>query len=249
MSAMSYERRRRPGSAGAGGGAVQRRALAPGKSSRSAQRYGSLPPPTSRLDEGARRGAMPDATEIAAGGIAGPAAPLPHADAIQRSFGSHDVTGVRAHVGGAAADAAAGLGAEAFATGNDVAFAGPPDLHTAAHVVQQRGGVQFAGGLGPADHPFEAHADAVADRVVAGESAEDLLDRSPALGAVARKATTDGASERTAAAEPAEPTPVIIIGGRLRIRSAPETRQDNVVGSYAPGTRVEPVGNTASGSS
>ncbi|HZJ68368.1 MAG TPA: hypothetical protein VFD36_32930, partial [Kofleriaceae bacterium] len=68
-----------------------------------------------------------------------------------------------------------------YATGSTVAFASPsPSLHTAAHeaahVVQQRGGVQLAGGVGQAGDAYERHADAVADRVVAGASAEDLLD-------------------------------------------------------------------------
>jgi hypothetical protein len=39
-----------------------------------------------------------------------------------------------------------------YATGNHVAFKGAPNLHTAAHeaahVVQQRGGVQLKGGVG-----------------------------------------------------------------------------------------------------
>jgi hypothetical protein len=71
------------------------------------------------------------------------------------------------------------MGAEAFATGNHVAFAGTPSLHTAAHeaahVVQQRGGVQLKGGVGQVGDQYERHADAVADLVVRGESAEGLL--------------------------------------------------------------------------
>jgi len=80
------------------------------------------------------------------------------------------------------------MGAQAFATGNHVAFAGTPDLHTAAHeaahVVQQRGGVQLKGGVGEVGDAYERHADQVADRVVAGENAQDLLDQhAPAGGA------------------------------------------------------------------
>jgi len=105
---------------------------------------------------------------------------LPFMDVIQRSFGRHDLSGVRAHVGGAAADACDDIGAQAYATGTQTAFASSPDLHTAAHeaahVVQQRGGVQLKGGVGEAGDTHEQHADAVADRVVAGESAESLLD-------------------------------------------------------------------------
>ncbi len=128
--------------------------------------------------------AAPDADvpSIAAAGVAGPGQPLPHAERIQASFGAHDVTGVQAHVGGAAADAARNMGALAYATGSDVAFDGTPDLHTAAHeaahVVQQRGGggLQLNGGVGQVGDAHEQHADAVADKVVRGESAEALLD-------------------------------------------------------------------------
>ncbi len=47
--------------------------------------------------------------------------------------------------------------------------------HEAAHVVQQRAGVHLKGGLGEAGDAYEQHADAVADAVVRGESAEGLL--------------------------------------------------------------------------
>jgi len=65
--------------------------------------------------------------------------------AIQRSFGDkHDVSGIKAHVGGASATSCDAIGASAYATGNNVAFQSSPDLHTAAHeaahVIQQRHG-------------------------------------------------------------------------------------------------------------
>jgi hypothetical protein len=44
-------------------------------------------------------------------------------------------------------------------------------------VVQQRHGVQLAGGVGASGDVYERHADAVADVVVRGESAEALLDQ------------------------------------------------------------------------
>jgi len=113
-------------------------------------------------------------------GISGAGGPLPHLDAIQKSFGKHDVSHIQAHTDGAAAAGARAMGAEAFATGNHVAFGGAPSLHTAAHeaahVVQQRGGVQLKGGVGEVGDTHERHADAVADRVARGESAEALLD-------------------------------------------------------------------------
>jgi outer membrane protein OmpA-like peptidoglycan-associated protein len=114
-------------------------------------------------------------------GLAGPSAPLPHLDRIQRLFGRHDVGGVQAHVGGPAAAASEQMGARAYATGHHVAFASSPDLHTAAHeaahVVQQRAGVQLKDAVGSVGDSHEQHADAVADRVVRGESAEGLLDQ------------------------------------------------------------------------
>jgi Domain of unknown function (DUF4157) len=137
-----------------------------------------------------------DVDATAHAGVAGATSPLPHHDTIQRAFGKHDVSGVRAQIGGPAAEASHALGAEAYATGNTVAFASAPDLHTAAHeaahVVQQaRGAVGFQG-LGAADDEHERHADAVADAVVAGRSAEALLEvgAGSATTAVQRKEDT-----------------------------------------------------------
>jgi hypothetical protein len=119
--------------------------------------------------------------DAAKSGTAGGGGAMPHVDTIQEAFGRHDVSGVRAHVGGAAKDASQQMGAEAFAYGQDVAFAGAPDLHTAAHeaahVVQQRAGVSLYGGVGEVGDAYEQHADAVANAVVSGRSAEGLLDR------------------------------------------------------------------------
>lgn len=114
-------------------------------------------------------------------GVSGAGAPLPHLSLIQPLFGPrHDLSGVQAHTGDEAASACDAIGASAYATGNHVGFSGTPSLHTAAHeaahVVQQRGGVQLKGGVGQEGDAYEQHADAVADRVVAGESAEPLLD-------------------------------------------------------------------------
>lgn len=118
-----------------------------------------------------------DTIAIARRGIAGPGQALPHAAEVQRLFGSHDISGIVAHVGGAAGDASRELGAQAYAHGNHVAFTEEPKLglvaHEAAHVVQSRGGVSFK-----KDEPgdsFEQHADDVAALVVRGQSAEQLL--------------------------------------------------------------------------
>jgi hypothetical protein len=117
----------------------------------------------------------------AARGTATPASALPHGDWIQRAFGRHDVSSVQAHAGGEAAASASAMGAQAYATGNHIVLGGGADLfteaHEAAHVVQQRGGVQLKGGVGEAGDPHERHADEVAALVVQGKSAEGLLDR------------------------------------------------------------------------
>jgi hypothetical protein len=113
-------------------------------------------------------------------GIAGSSTPLPFSDSIQPAFGHYDVSGIQAHTDSAAAEGARAMGAQAFATGNHVAFAGTPDLHTAAHeaahVVQQRGGVQLKDGVGEVGDQYEQQADQVADAVVGGRSAEPILN-------------------------------------------------------------------------
>ncbi|MGE3458685.1 MAG: DUF4157 domain-containing protein [Kofleriaceae bacterium] len=144
------------------------------------------------------------AEQLAAQAIEGDGEPLPHRDTIQQSFGRHDVSSTRAHVGGQAAEASRELGAVAFATQGHVAFASAPDLHTAAHeaahVVQQRQGVALKSAIdAPGDH-YEQHADAVADGVVRGDNVEALLDElagSASDDAVQRKT---GAKPKTASA-------------------------------------------------
>jgi Domain of unknown function (DUF4157)/Microbial transglutaminase len=146
----------------------------PGKSTLVEQVYGP--------GEAVQRKAENDSKDVhatAEAGASGPGGKLPHLDLIQRSFGGHDVSGVRAHTDSGAAAANAEMGSRAYARGNDVAFGGAPDLHTAAHeaahVVQQRAGVHLKGGVGEQGDSYERHADAVADTVVAGGSAESLL--------------------------------------------------------------------------
>ena len=121
-----------------------------------------------------------DIRTIARNGTAGSAGPLPHLHRIQQSFGpQHDLSTVNAYVGGQAAEAARRIGAEAYASGERVAFSDTPSLHTAAHeaahVVQQRSGIRISGGVGTKGDAHERHADAVADSVVAGSSCEHLL--------------------------------------------------------------------------
>ncbi|HEX8112293.1 MAG TPA: DUF4157 domain-containing protein, partial [Kofleriaceae bacterium] len=117
-------------------------------------------------------------------GVATPASSLPFSDTLQRVFGRHDISVIQAHTGLEAAESAQAMGAEAYATGDHVVLGRGADLHTvaheAAHVVQQRRGVQLKGGVGTVEDAYERHADAVADRVVTGKSAEDLLDQGAA---------------------------------------------------------------------
>lgn len=120
--------------------------------------------------------------QAAEAGTSGSSGQLPHHDAISSSFGKYDVSGIQAHTDGAAQQANKSMGSEGFASGNHVAFASAsPSLHTAAHeaahVVQQQAGVvSLKGGVGAVGDSHEQHADAVADRVVQGKSAVDLLD-------------------------------------------------------------------------
>ncbi len=114
-------------------------------------------------------------------GIYTPATRLPYAEQIQQAFGYHDVSHIQAHIGESATQSATAINAAAYATGSHVVFAGTPDLHTAAHeaahIVQQQSGLHLAGGIGQAHDVYEQQADAVADRVVAGQPAQDMLNR------------------------------------------------------------------------
>ena len=175
--------------------------------------------------------AGPAVHQAAAAGVASGGTALPHLRAIQKSFGRHDVSAVQAYVGGPAKDASAALGAEAYATGDKVAFTAAPSLHLAAHeaahVIQQRAGVQLSGGVGSAGDAYEKHADAVADLVVSGRSAEALLDTGTGTGGGTGLQKRDaGVSEPVdAGLQPAtaagEPTPCgAELGATLEFRSA-----------------------------
>ncbi|HWU90257.1 MAG TPA: DUF4157 domain-containing protein [Kofleriaceae bacterium] len=188
MSFHSSISRNQAGSGGGrghedGGPSIGRRTLVE-------QTYGSGPASSARgpvQQVAVAAGALPAKQDPAAvhqaadHGTSGAAGPLPHLDLIQGSFGRHDVSGIKAHTDTAAATGAKAMGAEAFASGDHVAFGGAPSLftaaHEAAHVVQQRGGVQLRGGVGEAGDPYEQHANEVASRVVQGKSAEALLDQ------------------------------------------------------------------------
>jgi hypothetical protein len=130
---------------------------------------------------------------IAQRGIDSEGGPLPHAAQIQASFGRHDISSVRTHVGGRAADANRELGAQAFTSNGQIAFASQPDLrlaaHEAAHVVQQRHGVTLNGAIDQPGDDYERQADLVAHAVLRGESAEPLLNQMRGGGSTASPAS------------------------------------------------------------
>ena len=124
-----------------------------------------------------------DALGIAAKGVHGAGRPMIHLHTIQQAFGHHDVSGMREYTGRATQESLATLGAEGFSSNGRMAFRGTPDLftqaHEAAHGVQQaalEGRLQLKGEIGEAGDKYEHHADAVAEKVVRGESAQELLD-------------------------------------------------------------------------
>lgn len=147
-------------------------------------------------------------------GTSGPSSSLPYLDAIQKSFGRYDVSDAKAHIGQEATRGARAMNAEAFASGNSIAFAGEPTLHTAAHeaahLIQQRAGVQLAGGVGVAGDQYEQHADAVADLVVQGRSAEALLDRQadPGVAPIQRELEEEDPSLQLQQAEEEDEVPL-----------------------------------------
>jgi hypothetical protein len=185
--------------------------------------------------------------QAAALGTSGASEPLPHLDRIQRSFGpDHDLSAIKAHTDAPAAQGSAAMGATAFATGNHVAFAGPPDLHTAAHeaahVVQQAQGVNLYGGVGQVGDHYEQHADAVADRVVAGESAAHLLSAAPggtASRAIQRK--EQGGQYTDAMSEQYDP---LAATWANQMTTVPEPKGQNLDGGSAP---AQAVGGKAMG--
>jgi len=133
-----------------------------------------------RPSEGERdvAGAAPEA-----GGIKPGATGLPHREQMERAFGQ-DFSSVCVDTGNAGA--MRGIGAQAAARGERVAFAeSSPSpwlvAHELTHVVQHRqhggGGTQRKALIGSADSAVEHEADRVADRVSRGESAGAITAR------------------------------------------------------------------------
>lgn len=133
--------------------------------------------------------------------------PLSTRDRLEKSFGT-DLGGVRVHTGAAAAATTRELGAEAFATGPDIAFGpgrfspGTPQgdhliAEEVAHVIQQRGGggqvVQRHAIVSNASDSAEIAARAAADRVVAGKPAQLSLSGLTTRGRIMRRARATAA--------------------------------------------------------
>lgn len=122
-----------------------------------------------------------DVPKAIAQGLSTSTSNLPHAPAIQKSFGRHDISGIQFHGGSKAAQSAAEIGASAYTTGNHVVSGYGISKHTAAHeaahYIQQKRGIHLQGGVGQVGDKYEQHADAVADAVIQGKSAESLLNQ------------------------------------------------------------------------
>ena len=159
---------------------------AAGKSSAVARRYAVVgpgerqasPPVVAALPRQSKGTESSDAWIGAALGtsLSAPQQEFPHKERIEASFG-RAVPGT-AHVG--ASETCNDLGAEAYAGGGAAVFRDEsPSLHTAAHeaahLVQQRGGIQLKGAFGQSGDEYERHADNVADLVAAGRSSAHLL--------------------------------------------------------------------------
>ena len=121
-----------------------------------------------------------DVQEIADQGLRGAGERYPFMEQIQASFGNHYIGDLTAYTGLAAQEANAEAGSEAYHNARQVAFGEPPTLkvaaHEAAHAVQGVTSDQLEEGMSKPGDKWEENADAVADAVEKGKSAENLLD-------------------------------------------------------------------------
>lgn len=131
---------------------------------------------------GAQDASVEEIQQAAQEGKATPVSAFPYQEEIQQAFGHHRIDQIQAHINPQATLSAQAMHAAAYTTGDHVVFAGTPDLHTAAHeaahVIQQRAGIQLPDAVGRVGDSYEQQADAVAARVTQGQSAEHLLDAS-----------------------------------------------------------------------
>lgn len=131
------------------------------------------------LDANRMPGAVSYSTAVAWAlrGASGSPERIPHASAIERSFGPYSPLVRRAYLDECATRA---LGARGYTYDTKIVLAPNAGLdtvaHEAAHVIQQQAGLGPVTGLGRPGDQYEAMADAVASKVVRGLSAVKLLD-------------------------------------------------------------------------
>lgn len=169
---------------------------------------------------------------VAKSGFTGHPGSYPFQRRIQAAFGRHDISNVRAFNDAAAQRANRKLSSLAYASRDKVAFRGYPDLHTAAHeaahIIQQRQGVQLKDGAGRKGDSYERHADNVADRVVQGKSVQSLLDKTPGMGS-----EKHGVVQRKGEREVNKNGCALIICGRRERKDDRPTRVKDPIGAEA----------------
>ncbi len=155
-----------------------------------------------------------DPNAAASAGFSGGGGAVPYQAEMEQRFGT-SFADVRSHTGGAAAEACDSLGAQAYAVGNDVAFASAsPDAATVAHelthVVQQAGGrgtgpmPLAANGIESPSSPAEHEADAVEASVRSGGPMPEIgarptgIARDPVPGTPRTQPAANAQSEVTA---------------------------------------------------
>jgi len=165
---------------------------------------------------------------------AGPSAPVPHRDKMEKAFGV-SFSGVSAHLGG---DAEAGLGAlhaRAATRGHKIAFrdANPSEhlvAHELAHVRQQRekGAIEAKpeSVSAPSD-PAEQRADQAAEAVARGDAVGDV---GTAAAGIQRAVDTNGGSWDTATYTPIS-APTGAVGEGLGCRIQLDFRANDLVES------------------
>ena len=133
--------------------------------------------PVQRKEGHAAEGDPEDTKDAAAEGVSGSGSGVPGAAKMEALMGA-DFSGVKVHSDKEAKKGAKAIGAEAYTMGEDIALPGGDQktlAHELAHVVQQQQGRTPAGGVGKEGDALEKEADAVADKVMKGESAAELL--------------------------------------------------------------------------
>jgi Domain of unknown function (DUF4157) len=145
-----------------------------------------------------------DRGAVAAAGVASASGPLPQHEAIQRSFGKHDLSGLAVASDAAAGGASEQLGAQAYTFGRKIALGRGTGLrvqaHEATHYLQQRAGK--VSGHGQEGDRHEQEAERIAELVERGESAEAQLDE--LLGAQGRQGAAGEAGAEAAGEAGAE---------------------------------------------